>query len=649
MTCTDPIETFYGGNGLSASTIDHIMIRNHNLHFVEQCCVAENYGDNLSYHLPVFCTICIPMELKKTTRKPKLCLSWKTIQNRKILCRYQKRVKENVENLTSTMATLNSFESVEQTTSKITELLIQAAFKTILQTKFKPNLKPYWKNGLDNLHEVSRRHRRLWIEAGRPRQPDNQYFKNYKEVKRAFRRELRRKAYVHETKNLENDAYLYDFDRCTLQKLMSKRNLKGTAGNELNIGDRLVKEDKELLDVWKSHYEDLYTLKDNRTFDAEFKHFVEAKVQEFEPKNEQDPNDPLGKPFSLDQVQTICDKLPNGKSGGTDGLVYEHLKYAGVSLYDLLTRLFNAIRELEDVPESYAIGKIISLFKGKNKDRLQKCNYRGITLLNVIGKVFECLILDLWMPLFGDLCISHPLQFAYQKGKGCTQASFVLREAIYHYLERGSKVYACFLDSPKAFDTVWMDGLFYKLYNPGIKGKTWRLLRKWYGKLSSCVWVNDLTSDKFPISQGVHQGGVLSPWLYMYFNNDIPFQISQKGHGITVDALWCGNVLGADDITLLCSQVSGLQSMLRSVEEYSKRWRFEFNPSKTVEVTFGKSVRTYNSFKNNRQWQLNDCAIKMRQSCKHVGMILAGDDSQKEQGKVAAKKGKEVVALDQVG
>ena len=126
-------------------------------------------------------------------------------------------------------------------------------------------------------------------------------------------------------------------------------------------------------------------------------------------------------------------------------------------MYELLTKLFNAMRNLEYVPESCALGKIISLFKGKKKDRLKKCNYRGITLLNV------------WMPKFQELGIPHPLQFAYQTGRSCTQASFVLREAVYYYLERGSKVYACFLDSSKAFDTVWLDGLFYKLYNLGIK------------------------------------------------------------------------------------------------------------------------------------------------------------------------------------
>ena len=57
MTCTGPTETFYGGNGLTSSTIDYIMIRKDNLQFVEQCCGVEDHGDNLSYHLPIFCTI----------------------------------------------------------------------------------------------------------------------------------------------------------------------------------------------------------------------------------------------------------------------------------------------------------------------------------------------------------------------------------------------------------------------------------------------------------------------------------------------------------------------------------------------------------------------------------------------------------------
>ena len=48
-----------------------------------------------------------------------------------------------------------------------------------------------------------------------------------------------------------------------------------------------------------------------------------------------------------------------------------------------MTDVFNAIRALEAIPESVEIGVIYSLFKGKKKNKLDKDNYRGITLLNV--------------------------------------------------------------------------------------------------------------------------------------------------------------------------------------------------------------------------------------------------------------------------
>ena len=238
-------------------------------------------------------------------------------------------------------------------------------------------------------------------------------------MKCKFRRELRRKAYDYEVLNLEKEINVFDVDRCTFQKNMSKkRNKKVSRRNELKIGQRIVNDQNELLDVWKNHYMDLYSPQHNTNFDDAFKRHVEEKVKVFESHKNEDSNDPLEEPFKLDHIRSICQKL----------------------------------------------------FKGKKKDRLQKCNYRGITLLNVIGKVFEQLMLDLWMPRFNELGIPHPNQFAYQQGRGCTEASFVLQEAVHHYIERGSKVYACFLDSSKAFDTVWTDGLFYKLHCLGING-----------------------------------------------------------------------------------------------------------------------------------------------------------------------------------
>ena len=66
------------------------------------------------------------------------------------------------------------------------------------------------------------------------------------------------------------------------------------------------------------------------------------------------------------------------------------------------------------------------------------------------------------------------LQFGFQEGVGCTEASFTILESINHMLERGNKVFGCFLDVRKAFDTVWVDGLLYKLFTEfGISARMW--------------------------------------------------------------------------------------------------------------------------------------------------------------------------------
>lgn len=106
--CRGPTGTCYSCNGSQISSIDHIMIRKDDLHLVKECRVSNDNCDNLSYHLPIFCTICMPIELNKVTKKCKRCLAWKTIQNEKILKKYQEKSKEFMEILTTTMPNLDN-------------------------------------------------------------------------------------------------------------------------------------------------------------------------------------------------------------------------------------------------------------------------------------------------------------------------------------------------------------------------------------------------------------------------------------------------------------------------------------------------------------------------------------------------------------
>lgn len=84
-----------------------------------------------------------------------------------------------------------------------------------------------------------------------------------------------------------------------------------------------------------------------------------------------------------------------------------------------------------------------------------------------------------------------------------------MQETILHYTEQGNNVNVSFLDSSKAFDTVWSEGLMFKLYNIGVTGKIWTLINNCHQHTTSSVIVNQIQSKWFNVNQGVRQGGVL--------------------------------------------------------------------------------------------------------------------------------------------
>ena len=114
-----------------------------------------------------------------------------------------------------------------------------------------------------------------------------------------------------------------------------------------------------------------------------------------------------------------------------------------------------------------------------------------------------------------ELC--HPLQNAYQERLCNTMTPFTLQETVNHYIERGSKVFCAMLDASSAFDVVWHDALFYKLFKIGINGKLWRVLRSAYQDVKSCVLYEGILSPWFNVQQSVRQGGVLSAWFYVIY------------------------------------------------------------------------------------------------------------------------------------
>ena len=119
---------------------------------------------------------------------------------------------------------------------------------------------------------------------------------------------------------------------------------------------------------------------------------------------------------------------------------------------------------------------VIPCYKGKGKDPLIPTSYRGVTLLSVINKVLEKIILNRMRPFLEELGIPHRNQTAYQTNVSCTDAIFATHECVAYYLRHGNKVFACFYDLEKAFDSIEHSILLHHLYDAGIKGKCWRLI-----------------------------------------------------------------------------------------------------------------------------------------------------------------------------
>ena len=119
-----------------------------------------------------------------------------------------------------------------------------------------------------------------------------------------------------------------------------------------------------------------------------------------------------------------------------------------------------------------------------------------------------------------DKGVLHEGQAGFRISRSCMDNVYTLNEIVQSRLREDKKTYALFLDIQKAYDSVWHDGLWYKLWDMGVMGRMWRIIKKMYECSKSAVLLEGEKSDTFTIEQGVVQGCSLSPILFLVFVND---------------------------------------------------------------------------------------------------------------------------------
>ena len=147
-------------------------------------------------------------------------------------------------------------------------------------------------------------------------------------------------------------------------------------------------------------------------------------------------------------------------------------------MVDVLEQLFSFIWQEEIVPRQWRDGLIVNIFK--KGDREDPGNYRGITLLSVVGKVFCKILNNRLVQCLDKEGALYEGQAGSRLSRGCMDNVYTLNEIMQSRLREDKKTFAFFLDIQKAYDTLWHDGLWYKLWDMVVKGRIWRVIKKMY-------------------------------------------------------------------------------------------------------------------------------------------------------------------------
>ena len=310
------------------------------------------------------------------------------------------------------------------------------------------------------------------------------------------------------------------------------------------------------------------------------KHITEEMKLGTISSQKEDLQDSLDQLITIEELDKAISELKSGKAVSEDLIANEFIKACSETARKAICNLFNECLRTGIYPWNTSVVTPLH----KKGDIYNPDNYRAIAVASNIGKLFSTILLQRLIEFRNSRCPDTPNQLGFRKEAQTCDHILTLNTCIAKYTDhiKKGRLYTCFVDFSKAFDTVCREALLFKIWNLGASGNFFRCLENMHTNSTAKVKLLSKLSKQIGILCGTEQGHPMSPELCKCYIQNLSEQLNAMGdiEVPILNSVSITHLLWADDLVLTALNPKSLQAMLKVLHNYCTEWGLTVNLEK---------------------------------------------------------------------